>query len=929
MSNDLKLRVLFDAIDKLSGPLKRIAGSGHNTSKAIRATAAEIKRLESLQRGVTGFRKMESQLGDTSIKLMAARRELRRLGDAAASSDGTNKKLNAALRKQGEVVGKLIAQEERHRNALHATKRELETAGISTSRLAVHERRLQADIAKANQALDGQRKRLGKLNAAQQRMQRLQAAGKKMAIGGATAVAAGAVGARGLLAPVREFANQEDAAAQLRASMMGADGKVAKEFAQIDALAQRLGNRLPGTTTDFYEMMTMLRRQGMSAKVILGGLGEATGYLGVQLKMGYSDAAEFAAKLQDATRTTEGDMMSLSDVIQRTFYLGVDSNNMLQGYSKLTPSMDVLRKHGLEAAKIFAPLLVMADQAGMKGEQSGNALRKVFQGVMQNPAGLNKNLSDVGIKIKFNFTDGKGEFGGLDKMFSELQKLKQLSTQDRLVAIKEMFGNDAETLQVVSLLMSKGAAGYAEVQGKMQSQAGLQLRVNSQLGTLKNLWEAATGTFVNVLATVGSAIAPDLKKMVDGISRATERMQVWAKENPKLSGGLFKVAAGISAVLIGGGALAIVIGSALMPFAWLQMSLVKTEPLLRSVGSGIMRLSTRAIPMLTNSLRMLLPMLGGISLPVLAVVGAVALAGVLIWKYWKPIKAFLTGMWAGISAAAQPVLSMLGAALEPLKPAWDWLVGKVGEAWDWFTKLLAPVNSTSTELQNASDYGRAFGEMLGTVLLAPLNLVTAGADLLGTVLHKVFDWSPLGLIVNNWSAITTYLSGLWDRFKTIGGNLMDGLAQGITGGLAKVTETVQSVAGKAVSLFKNALGIRSPSRVFAQLGGYTMQGLALGLDRGQSLPMRALNAAASNLRGVGAGLALGAMTATPALAVDQRAPLAPRSTNVSAGATYNITIHAAAGSNPQDIAAEVRKVMEDIERQKAVRARSSLSDYGN
>jgi hypothetical protein len=42
-------------------------------------------------------------------------------------------------------------------------------------------------------------------------------------------------------------------------------------------------------------MMTMLRRQGMSAKVILGGLGESAAYLGVQLQMAPTDAAEFAA----------------------------------------------------------------------------------------------------------------------------------------------------------------------------------------------------------------------------------------------------------------------------------------------------------------------------------------------------------------------------------------------------------------------------------------------------------------------------------------------------------------------------------------------------------------------------------------------------------------------------------------------------------
>jgi hypothetical protein len=53
--------------------------------------------------------------------------------------------------------------------------------------------------------------------------------------------------------------------------MMGPGGKVAPEFEKINRLAVALGDKLPGTTADFQNMMTMLRRQGMSAQVILGG----------------------------------------------------------------------------------------------------------------------------------------------------------------------------------------------------------------------------------------------------------------------------------------------------------------------------------------------------------------------------------------------------------------------------------------------------------------------------------------------------------------------------------------------------------------------------------------------------------------------------------------------------------------------------------
>ncbi|SPX16515.1 bacteriophage V tail protein [Escherichia coli] len=61
------------------------------------------------------------------------------------------------------------------------------------------------------------------------------------------------------------------------------------------------GNQLPGTTADFQNMMQMLVRQGIPAENILGGVGKATAYLAVQLKKTPEAAAEFAAKMQDAT----------------------------------------------------------------------------------------------------------------------------------------------------------------------------------------------------------------------------------------------------------------------------------------------------------------------------------------------------------------------------------------------------------------------------------------------------------------------------------------------------------------------------------------------------------------------------------------------------------------------------------------------------
>ena len=63
----------------------------------------------------------------------------------------------------------------------------------------------------------------------------------------------------------------------------------------------------------------------------------------VQLEMQPKQAAEFAAKMQDATRTTEKDMMGLMDVIQKGLYAGVDPTNMLGAFKNLGSAMDTIK----------------------------------------------------------------------------------------------------------------------------------------------------------------------------------------------------------------------------------------------------------------------------------------------------------------------------------------------------------------------------------------------------------------------------------------------------------------------------------------------------------------------------------------------------------------------------------------------------------
>lgn len=701
----LKLQILLGAVDKLTAPLKAVTGQSRITAKDLADAKTKVRDLERQSAKLDGYKKLGAQIGVTKTQLKQAESTFndlqRKIADTPKPTRLMINELNKAERafnqlktKQGEMIT-------RHGQL----GEEMRKTGIKTGNLSEAQRRLKTDLAAANTTLDTQRTKLGQLADQQKRMNQVKASYRKtqdlrgqIAGHGAAALATGTAMGMTTLKPVIEFARAETSVVDLKVSMMGKGGQVRQEFQAISDLATKLGNKLPGTTADFQNMMSTLIQQGMSAKAILGGLGQATAYLGVQLKMPYDQAALFAAKLQDATGTTEKDMMGLMDTIQRSFYLGVDSNNMLGAFSALTPALSVLRKAGLDAANTLAPLIVMADQAALSGESAGNAYRKIFQ-LSMNSKKIQKATKGTGLNL--NFTDGKGEFGGLEQMYSQLAKLKNLSTEKRLQVLKDIYGDDKETLQALDIMIKKGIAGYRETQKKMADQAALQERVNAQLGTLGNLWDAATGTFTNAMVNFGEAIAPEIKAITEWIADLSERLGNWAKKNPELSNTLMRIAAISSIVAIAFGGLSLAVAALLGPMA-------------------IMKLIFGVLGVTFGSL------LGAVA-AILAPLAALAVLGVTIIKLWEPISAFFSGLWQGIMTGLAPVFE----AFKPFAPLIDGISSGVKTLSGWFGDLLEPIKFSKETLEGFGSAGQFVGRILGeafNLALTPLKAFLKGIE---------------------------------------------------------------------------------------------------------------------------------------------------------------------------------------------------------
>jgi TP901 family phage tail tape measure protein len=206
---------------------------------------------------------------------------------------------------------------------------------------------------------------------------------------------------------------------------------------------------------------------------------------------------------------------------------------------------------------------------------------------------------------------------------------------------------------------------------------------------------------------------------------------------------------------------------------------------------------------------------------------------------------------------------------------------------------------------------------------------------LGGIAATILNFSPAGLLYRAFAGALSYLGvDLPARFTDFGGMLMQGLANGIKNAAGAVKGAVVGAADSSIGWFKEKLGIHSPSRVFAELGGFTMAGLAQGLQAGERGPLSQLGDTAKRLTAAGAiGLsaAVGAMpAAAEPVAFDTRPPLAARAASPAAAqsgtASIKITINAAPGQDANAIARAVAAELDKREREKGARARSSLFD---
>ncbi|WP_257811746.1 phage tail tape measure protein [Burkholderia glumae] len=884
MNNELKLRVVFDMVDRMTRPIRQTLAGSKSLSRALADTKKQLSELQKQQKTVDAVKAIRTEMGQTATKLKAAQEKFAGLQAQIKATESPTVRMQNAMRRASASVATLTQQQEKQRTRLGELNARMQQAGRGTQTLTAYEKSLQSSIAKTNATIAEQGRRLqavqgrrAALAPARDRLQAARGAAAEMAVGGyATRAVGGRVlGGVGAVLDESKHAKLEE----VRIQALGAGDHATAKAIDFARKHKSYGVSTTENLTLMRDAMTILNDEH-HAEMILPTLSKmkfANDSLfgteqggdneqkfinmlkAIEQRGGTNDAATFnrEANMVQKVITATGGRVG-GDQWQEFIKTGGTAAKMLRSdafYFQMEPLIQEMGGDTVGSA------LMSGYQNLIEGRTTVRATRKLMSLGL-----LNKN------KVEFDkigrvkaFADGallntdqfkSSPFEWMEQTLLPLFEKKGITKErDVLSAISSIFTNRRASNLFATMFLQRKAIHKSVALNEHAYDIDQGFNVGQTLPQGKEIDALSKKAILE--EQLGSKILPLYNRGLEMTANLIERVSGWTERNAGTARALAIGLAALGAVLVVGGSLTIGLAAIIGPLALTRYGLA-----MLGVQGGLLRVT---LGMLGSAFRIFgtaLFTVGRMLLltPIGLAITGIALAAFLLIRYWEPIKAFFGGLWA--------------------------------------------------EVKSAFDGG------------------------IGAVVALILNWSPVGLFYRAFAAVMSWFGvELPAKFTEFGGNMVAGLVNGITGALSSVKSAITSLGDSAIGWFREKLGIHSPSRVFTALGGFIGQGAAQGIESERA----SVAGAAARLAGA-ASITFGALTANAAPSplemrplIDTRPPLSAASAAPSASVdsgtrNYYITINVANSDNVKEFEAAVRRVIEQVEREGRRRVSSRLSD---
>jgi polyhydroxyalkanoate synthesis regulator phasin len=203
--------------------------------------------------------------------------------------------------------------------------------------------------------------------------------------------------------------------------------------------------------------------------------------------------------------------------------------------------------------------------------------------------------------------------------------------------------------------------------------------------------------------------------------------------------------------------------------------------------------------------------------------------------FWGDVGTFLQTKWTEfttwVSTKTEEIKTNIATFGETVKTNWNTFWTDVGTTiqtkWTEFTTAISTkAEEIRTNLStfgenvktNWNNFWTEVGNKVSTAWEGIKSGVTTGIENVMTSVREL----P--------GKITGAFSNMWQLMSDVGNNIANGLKAGIDGGVKWVTDAATTLANAAVDAANTALGNKSPSKVFRQIGLFTGEGYVQGMN---------------------------------------------------------------------------------------------------
>lgn len=698
MSNNVRLEVLLNAVDRASRPLKAIQTASKSLAGDIRTSQNSLRDLNAQASRIDGFRKASAQLAVTGQSLNKAKQEAAALAVQFKNTETPTKAQARAMEAAKKSAADLQLKYNSLRQSVQRQRTELAQAGINTRTLSADERRLKTSISETTAQLNRQREALTRVSQQQARLSRVKEryqAGKSLAGGAAAAgvagvgiATAGTMAGVKLLMPGYSFAQKNS---ELQA-VLGVE-KQSPEMEALRKQARQLGDNTAASADDAASAQIIIAKSGGDAAAIQAAT-PVTLNMALSNRRSMEENAALLTGMKSAFQMSNDQIAHIGDVLSMTMNKTAADFDGLS--DALTYAAPVAKNAGVSIEQTAAMVGALHD-AKITGSMAGTGSRAVLSRLQAPTGKAYEAIKELGVKT----SDSKGNTRPIFAILKEMQRSfekNNLGTSQKGEYMKTIFGEEASSAAAV--LMTAASSGKLD-----QLTAAFKASDGKTAELVKIMQDNLGGDFKEFQSAY-EAVGTDLfdqqegslRKLTQTATKYVLQLDGWIQKNKGLATTI--------GVIVGGGLALIGVLGGIGLIAWPVVTGINT--IIAAAGF----LGTNLAAMGTA----IVSVLGALTWPIVAIGVAIVAGALLIRKYWEPISAFFSGVVEGLKAAFAPVAEIFA----PLAPVFDSFMEKLRGVWQWFKDLIAPVKSTQETLDSCKNAGVLFGKLLAEALMLPL-----------------------------------------------------------------------------------------------------------------------------------------------------------------------------------------------------------------